>query len=129
MFKYPEEKDKSFYQKYINSEKSANLARTGTASDPLPKDAEKGGNDREPNASSTSSDTEVDKDLPINEPSGVKVDPEKGRDIHIVDWYGDNDPEVSTFQDHGLGPVLTVIRIHATGPSPRSSGLPSRYVS
>ena len=102
VFKYPEERDESFYQKYINSEKSANLARTGTASDPPPKDAEKDSNDGEPNASSTSSDTEVDKDLPINEASGVKVDPEKGRDIHIVDWYGDNDPEVSLFQDHGL---------------------------
>ena len=97
VFKYPEENDESFYQKYINSAKSANLARTGTASDPPKKDEkdEKKSNSGEPNTSSTTSDTEVDKDLPVNEPSGVKIDPEKGRDIHLVDWYGDSDPEVS----------------------------------
>lgn len=29
-----------------------------------------------------------------NDVSGVPVDPEKGRDVSIVTWYGDNDPEV-----------------------------------
>jgi len=28
-----------------------------------------------------------------NSASGVKVDPEKGRDLHIVDWYGPDDAE------------------------------------
>lgn len=29
-----------------------------------------------------------------NEISGVPVDPEKGRDVSVVTWYGDDDPEV-----------------------------------
>ena len=29
----------------------------------------------------------------INNASGVKIDSEKGRDIHLVSWWGDNDPE------------------------------------
>jgi multidrug resistance protein len=29
----------------------------------------------------------------INTISGVKVDPEKGQDLHVVDWYGPDDPE------------------------------------
>ena len=30
----------------------------------------------------------------MNEFSGVEIDPEIGRDVDIVDWYGPNDPEV-----------------------------------
>jgi DHA1 family multidrug resistance protein-like MFS transporter len=30
----------------------------------------------------------------VNTVSRVKVDPERGRDLHVVDWYGDDDPEV-----------------------------------
>ncbi|KAI9669862.1 MAG: hypothetical protein M1831_006897 [Alyxoria varia] len=30
----------------------------------------------------------------FNEFSGVEIDPEKGRDVDIVDWYGADDPEV-----------------------------------
>jgi DHA1 family multidrug resistance protein-like MFS transporter len=32
-----------------------------------------------------------------NEASGVKVDPEKGKDLHVVDWYGPDDPQVCSF--------------------------------
>ena len=27
--------------------------------------------------------------------SGVRVDPEKGKDSHAVDWYGPDDPNIS----------------------------------
>jgi DHA1 family multidrug resistance protein-like MFS transporter len=30
----------------------------------------------------------------VNTISGVRVDPEKGQDVHVVDWYGPDDPEV-----------------------------------
>lgn len=30
----------------------------------------------------------------INEASGVKVDPEKGRDVNIIDWWDPKDTEV-----------------------------------
>lgn len=32
-----------------------------------------------------------------NDVSGVSVDPEKGRDVSIVTWYGNNDPEVKPY--------------------------------
>lgn len=32
----------------------------------------------------------------VNEPSGARVDPEKGRDCHVVDWDGPGDPQVSS---------------------------------
>ncbi|KAI9050926.1 hypothetical protein LZ554_005038 [Drepanopeziza brunnea f. sp. 'monogermtubi'] len=32
-------------------------------------------------------------DRQTNEVSGVAIDPEKGRDVSVVDWYGENDPE------------------------------------
>lgn len=35
-----------------------------------------------------------DGETQVNEVSGVKIDPEKGRDISVVSWYSDNDPEV-----------------------------------
>ena len=40
------------------------------------------------------SESSSEKDATINEASGVKVDPEKGRDANIIDWWGSNDSEV-----------------------------------
>lgn len=37
----------------------------------------------------------------VNTISGVRVDPEKGQDVHVVDWYGPDDPEVSRTQSSG----------------------------
>jgi hypothetical protein len=31
----------------------------------------------------------------VNEASGVRVDPEKGKDKHVIDWYGEGDAQVS----------------------------------
>lgn len=38
--------------------------------------------------------SESSQDTRVNQASGVAVDPEKGRDIHLVSWYGDKDPGV-----------------------------------
>lgn len=48
-----------------------------------------------PEDSEHSSPTRVDESEPAtyNEASGVKIDPEKGRDLNIVDWWGPKDPE------------------------------------
>jgi DHA1 family multidrug resistance protein-like MFS transporter len=100
--KYPEERDASLYDKHISSEKSGNLARTGSTQpkkDPKQEKDQEGLQDPLQKTSSQSSsstqvdDTEQPNDL-VNVSSGVRVDPEKGRDGHVVDWYGDDDPEV-----------------------------------
>lgn len=139
ILQFPEEKDPSIYDRFINVEKSARLARTGSsveppeASRPPNRRIDSIGNDvekKEPPANNTastpisnsrrSSDTEVDPEkqqdaesLPkppaedsgsssdtdsdpnalINTVSNTKVDPERGRDIHLVDWWGPEDPE------------------------------------
>jgi len=49
------------------------------------------------NTPRSSSDTRVGADgTHRNEVSGVAADPEKGRDVSIVTWYGENDPEICT---------------------------------
>jgi DHA1 family multidrug resistance protein-like MFS transporter len=51
-----------------------------------------------------SSDTQVGSgDAQRNEVSGVPVDPEKGRDVSIVTWFGDDDPEVCISPDRPSG--------------------------
>ena len=98
--KYPEERDPSLIEKYINPEKSGRLARTGTTQSKDPgKEKEEGLQSSHRPSSRSSSDTQVDSgeqdNALVNVPSGVKVDPEKGRDGHVVDWYGPDDLEVS----------------------------------
>jgi DHA1 family multidrug resistance protein-like MFS transporter len=94
-FQYPEEKDPELWKKYVSHEKSGYMAYHGTTSAP-----ENAGDIdeltqahgvRSREHSEASSRTVGDG---INEASGVRVDPEKGRDIHVVDWYGPDDPQV-----------------------------------
>ena len=114
---YPEERNPSIIEKYINPEKSGNLARFGsTQPKPLKKEPEKESEKECENESEkekeegvqsplrsrsrNSSDTQVERDeqannVLVNVSSGVQVDPEKGRDGDVVDWYGPDDPDVS----------------------------------
>ncbi|KAK3672685.1 GTPase-activating protein [Recurvomyces mirabilis] len=110
-FQYPEEADPSIWTRFIDEKKSGYLAHHGDTNPPE-EDVEMEGiggvRTREdqftlqPPAnrpsmgrnSESSSRTRVgSNDVNINHASGVKVDPEKGRDRHLVTWYGDNDPE------------------------------------
>lgn len=145
VFRFPDEVDPSIREKYINIEKSGNLALHGTLQPP--QEADEKEYDTAPSAtSSTSTDPkeELEKETEappervisnvssqisrlrssesrpkplrrttshtnsflhevnstsrvsrINTASGKSVDPEKGRDIHLVDWYGPDDSEVS----------------------------------
>ena len=94
LFRYPEERDPSLREIYINAEKSERIARTGSTH------TTSNETDSPPSRlhgySPASSETQVDRELPINSASGAPVDPEKGRNLDIVDWYGLDDPEVST---------------------------------
>ncbi|OCT44444.1 Caffeine resistance protein 5 [Cladophialophora carrionii] len=138
ILKYPEERDPSIWQRYLNVEKSSNMALHGstsrpdqpkkellsaTSSDPPTPAAEEKqepegapyydqaaplpgskeqmttqspSNKQQPPSrrSSTSASTANDHENGlVNTLSNTRVDPEKGRDADIVDWYGPDDPE------------------------------------
>jgi MFS transporter, DHA1 family, multidrug resistance protein len=143
VLKYPEEIDPSVCDRYLNKEKSANMALHGQTSRPEqpPKKTEDSSSEptsplkekEEPErtpyydsvapfddkrldgaegtdpAQRTTSHSSVSSaatardnadsankdhngDL-VNTLSNTRIDPEKGRDADIVDWYGPNDPE------------------------------------
>ena len=118
---YEEDRNPAIWKRYIDKEKSGNMAHHGKV-DPEEKDEEKlaanatndgslgtnasqqaeqgqliGDEKRRLTSNRNSSDTRMDNrdDAQYNEVSGVRVDPEKGRDLSIVTWYSDSDPEVS----------------------------------
>ncbi|KAI4595741.1 hypothetical protein KJ359_006732 [Pestalotiopsis sp. 9143b] len=96
VFKYQEEVDPSIWKKYIDGEKSANIARHGETSAPKrqqgPAEDDGSGGNGSPD-SRTSSATAVDHDTVVHGDRNRHVDPEKGKDYYIVDWYGPQDPE------------------------------------
>lgn len=96
---YEEERDSSIWTKYVDEKQSGYLAHHGTT-DP-PEDGEEpetmgGVRTREDGLhekrsdSNSSSQTEAGEGN-LNRASGVKVDPEKGKDFHVVSWYSDTD--------------------------------------
>jgi len=104
---YEENRDPSIWKKYVDMQKSANMADHGTAD---PEENEENGSDnddsrdREDNsletnhqdatASGRTSATRADDgEGRINDVSGKRIDAEKGRDVAIVSWYSDQDPE------------------------------------
>ncbi|EAT85845.1 hypothetical protein HBI56_144620 [Parastagonospora nodorum] len=95
VFQYPEERDPEVWKKYVHQEKSGYMAHHGTTDPPEEESEElqnaQGVRAREHNSSDSASRTQVGDGF--NEASGVKVDPEKGRDRHVIDWYGPDDPQ------------------------------------
>src|SRR5271155_613571 len=96
LLRYEEEIDPSIWKKYLNEEKSRNMAIHGSPEPPkVAEDAEK---DAEQAAeTSPASSTSM---LATNKISGKIADLEKGRDVQIVDWYGADDPEVVLHPHH-----------------------------
>ena len=105
--KFPEEEDPSIWTRFIDEKKSGYLAHHGDT-EPPEDGAEMEGlggvRTREnqyafytpPRLFSlerTASYNSRAGSVRINEASGIKVDSEKGRDIHLVTWWGDSDPE------------------------------------
>lgn len=99
---YAEEKDPEIWKKYVNKDKSANMATHGQLQPPEKdandeeKDEQGTTQDRAPSrtGSSGSSSTIRDDSAQVNEASGRPIDSEKGKDSFVVDWYGPDDPEV-----------------------------------
>ena len=85
---YAEERDPELWKRYIHYEKTGQMARHGRLG-PLPT------NHRRETESNESSQTRASENQPTNVLSGHKIDQEKGRDVNIVDWYSNTDPEVS----------------------------------
>lgn len=106
---YEEERDPSLWRRYIDKEKSGRMARHGNVEEEKNEednnDTGEQGQQRsgvaEGNTTANprnSSDTRVGSgEAQRNKVSGVPVDPEKGRDVTIVTWFGDDDPEVCNF--------------------------------
>lgn len=90
VFKFPEERDASLCQRYINAEKSGNMAHHGTVEADTEKETQRNNSP----TSRTSSSTQVDEGATVNGASQKPVDPEIGRDLHMVDWYGPEDSDV-----------------------------------
>ncbi|GAB7350827.1 hypothetical protein MBLNU459_g1361t1 [Dothideomycetes sp. NU459] len=95
---YPEEKDPSIWKNFIDKEKSGNMAMYGAAEPP--NDEEKneeqqqnGSSPSHENRRSDSSGTLAGNDQEYNQMSGKPVDPEKGKNIDMVSWYGPEDPD------------------------------------
>jgi DHA1 family multidrug resistance protein-like MFS transporter len=110
---YEEERDATLWKRYVDKEKSGNMARHGHVGPAEEMDEEKEEDDtdgissdnttsqpsdqRPGNATThtglprTSSDTRVGSQ--DNQRQNANL--EKGRDVTIVSWYSDNDPEVS----------------------------------
>lgn len=104
--KFAEEADPTVWTRYIDEKKSAYLAHHGSTDPPEDPDDMppiEGIRTREAQYShfppprlarlASSRSQRTSSQEPINEVSGVPVDSEKGRDIHLVTWYGDDDPE------------------------------------
>ncbi|KAK3725100.1 GTPase-activating protein [Vermiconidia calcicola] len=105
--KFAEEEDPSVWTRYIDEKKSGHLAHHGVTDEPEDGASMEGlggvrtrenqvsmfppsrlwSMDRTQSYNSRAGTTRV------NHASGIKVDPEKGKDVHLVSWYGENDPE------------------------------------
>ena len=94
---FAEEKDPSIWKRYLSSEKTGNMAhhgQLGQASDDSDDSSLK--NEEKPEGSSETSQDSSDirlEPLRTTNTVGQKIDQEKGRDVNIIDWFGDDDPE------------------------------------
>jgi DHA1 family multidrug resistance protein-like MFS transporter len=105
--KFAEEADPTIWTRYIDEKKSGHLAHHGDTSPPeegMSLEGLGGVRTRENeyslfppshmwNLQRVQTYNSRISTARMNLASGVKVDPEKGRDIHLVSWYGDKDPE------------------------------------
>lgn len=92
-FQYPEEKDAELWKKYVNQEKSGYVAHHGDTSPPE-EDVEELREARGVREREASEDAQTEVGDEYNHASGVKIDQEKGKDQHVIDWYGPDDPQV-----------------------------------
>ena len=99
-FQYAEERDPKLWKQYLDREQTRNMALHGNATGPSADDNSEKEIINTP--SDVSSDARVVREEHEQQLSstitGQVIDPEKGRDVTMVTWFGDNDPEVRTYQ-------------------------------
>jgi len=106
IFQYPEERNPELVREFINEKKSGHLAHHGDSEPPEDGQSVEGlggvrtreGHDvqapRQDREGSGSSGTLTgEQDVTYNQASGVPVDSEKGKDIHLVTWTGPDDAD------------------------------------
>ena len=97
-FQYAEERDPKLWKQYLDRAQTRNMALHGNTTGPSADD------NSEKEIINTPSDVSSDARVRGQEHeqqlsstiTGQVIDPEKGRDVTIVTWFGDDDPEVRT---------------------------------
>ncbi|KAF2793325.1 MFS general substrate transporter [Melanomma pulvis-pyrius CBS 109.77] len=93
-FQYTEEHDSLLWKNFIKEEQSAIITQHRDSN--TPEDgSELPLRDTQRPVSTASSRTQLPEEdsTQRSEASGVRVDPEKGRDKHVIDWLGQDDPD------------------------------------
>ncbi|KAL8744451.1 MAG: hypothetical protein Q9190_003302 [Brigantiaea leucoxantha] len=83
VLQYAEQKDSSLWKAYLSLEKTKRMADHGNPEQPS----------SEKMSSEESSRTRTADNQPVNQITGQPIDPEKGRDTNVVEWFDENDPE------------------------------------
>lgn len=91
IFQYAEERDPSLWKRFINIEKSGQMARQGLT-EPGDKSEEDSLSDSL--AAQIPSVAWSDQGNTFQGLTGARIDTEKGKDVHLVDWWDDHDKEV-----------------------------------
>ena len=95
-FQYAEERDPKLWKQYLDREQTKNMALYGNTNAPSEEEnLEKEGVNTPSEESSEARAEEEDHEHQLSSTiTGQVIDPEKGRDVTMVTWFGDNDPEV-----------------------------------
>ena len=90
-FQYAEEKEPTLWKQYLDEKKTGHMAHHGQLGEANTVPDESKLQDSE----SSSHDTSPSRleNVRTTNTIGQKVDQEKGRDVNIIGWFGDNDPE------------------------------------
>ena len=96
---YAEERDPSLWKRYIHDDKTLRMAHHGhTGKEEVAADRPDGS--QIPQATSRDSSTTRHESNVQTNALGHPIDPEKGRDTNVVDWYGEDDSEVFSVGSH-----------------------------
>ncbi|PWY84823.1 MFS general substrate transporter [Aspergillus heteromorphus CBS 117.55] len=101
LFRYAEEKDPSLWRRFVNLDKSGRMAETGHPGPEPEPDADSGSmtqvpssrSQRRPPITQYPSQAWSSNGQRYQGMTGATINPEKGRDVNVVDWWDENDRE------------------------------------